>query len=770
MMKENSHGDEFKLTDTLIVLVLLTLGLVQLAFGGVFVWSYSRMTAALLGLAIITMLVRFVRLFIDAKPMALPGPVFLLPFVFLFLGFTQVIPLPPGLVGILSPERLLQVDQLAGIGAVDPHSWITLSIAPHTTWLWMARLASYITAFVLVVYSVRSRKRAIAIILVLAGFALFQIFYGSVQAYSHTPRIWWWVKDLHESFVSGTYFNRNHLAGFLEIVLPLWLGFTFWMVHLHAMRKLPKKVVEAAEKSRHRRRRVKADSPRYYSWRKIGLRQKLVSLASRLERQARPAACYTVGAVLFVGLLLTGSRGGILAFIASLIVMGVLMLFFKKFNVRVKALAVLVGFSLVLGLFIGMEQTMERFEQEEGLYHRIAISRSVLPTVGDYAVTGAGLGNFRQPYLAHSLPRYGGRIELIYAHNDWLQIAVEAGIPGMILSAAGFFALLFWGFRRWRRRHDIFILGVGLGLLAGIISLGLHSLTDFNMQIPANAMTFAIAIGLLAAVLTMRHTKNGLAPGFWEQGIIVQSRFNAMVLLLIGIVVAGVLLDKSMSHAIAENICATERNPMKRVTHPCGFDEVFKALDVDPADPSLWARLGAIYQEQQGQSRALRALHAKKAVKAYTESLVRQPVNGRSWLYLGESRLKLFVVTGDFTDLELAEEAFAVALQQRPNDAQLLSRLAEHRLWLARIMPPGPLSRNLKNDGIFFAKRSLQCWRWDWRQVVPMVLLYTQDPEDLKQIVPDHEDPGRKIVRYLEKRDIHFPPGTFAWEKEESGA
>ncbi|MFW5733585.1 MAG: O-antigen ligase family protein [Oceanidesulfovibrio sp.] len=755
----------FRLKDLVLVLIMLTLGMVQLAFGGIFIWGYARMAAVMLGLAILFMLIRMVRLFLYKEPLHLPPAVFLVPFLLMAFGFVQLAPLPQWLVGILSPERTRQFAELVRIGAVDPDSWLTLSVSPHATWLWLAKLASYLAAFFVFLYCLRGRRRVMAAVLVLVAFALFQIFYGSVQAYSHTPRIWWWVKDLHESFVSGTYFNRNHLAGFLEMVLPLWLGFTFWVIHLHSERRLPRKVVEATE-GRIKKQRVRATAPRPYAWHRESWRQKVIAYASRLERWARPAACYTVAAVLFVGLLLTGSRGGIIAFFLSLCIMGVHLLFFKKYSVATKALAVVVAIGLVLGLSIGLEQTLMRFESEEGLHHRIEISRSVLPLVGEYAATGAGLGNFKETYLAHSLPRYGGRFELIYAHNDWLQIAAEAGVPGLVLAAGGFILLLAWSFRIWRTRHDVFITSIGLGLITGLISIALHSFSDFNMQIPANALTLTIVTALLAAVLTMRHTKHGIVIDFWEQGLTVNNKAVAATLLGIGLVTAGLLLDKTMSHAIAENICATERNPMKRTVEPCGFESVFAALDINPSDPSVWAKLGAIYQSQNAQSRVLRSLHARKAAEVYTNALARDPVNGRYWLYLGESHLKNFIVQGDFQDMAEAEQAFVQALRLRPNDARLLSRLAEHRLWLATLMPEGPMRAKLRQDGIVFARRSLESWRWDWREVVPMVVRYTQDPEELKHIVPKHEVPGRKVVSYLEKMDISFPPGTFSWDIE----
>src|SRR5262249_27559014 len=88
-------------------------------------------------------------------------------------------------------------------------------------------------------------------------------------------------------------------------------------------------------------------------------------------------------------------------------------------------------------------------------------------------------------------------------HNDYLNALTDWGIIGFVLVASAWVFLVLGVFKTWRRIRGPGDLGGGnsnkLGLLLGA-SLGLlailfHSVVDFNMNIPANAI---VAISLMA--------------------------------------------------------------------------------------------------------------------------------------------------------------------------------------------------------------------------------------------------------------------------------
>jgi len=83
-----------------------------------------------------------------------------------------------------------------------------------------------------------------------------------------------------------------------------------------------------------------------------------------------------------------------------------------------------------------------------------------------------------------------------HAHNDFLQILIETGVIGFLS-----FAALLWGVLRkavgeldiWQ--DDAFS-NLSVGAMLGIVGLLVHSFTDFNLQIPANALLFFALCGI----------------------------------------------------------------------------------------------------------------------------------------------------------------------------------------------------------------------------------------------------------------------------------
>jgi hypothetical protein len=106
--------------------------------------------------------------------------------------------------------------------------------------------------------------------------------------------------------------------------------------------------------------------------------------------------------------------------------------------------------------------------------------------------------------------RIDDRLQLLFAHNDYLQFAAENGIvAGVCLAAAGIWLVVIVA-ARWRRRRYNFARGVGLGALLGIVAILIHGLTDFNLQITANAIYF---VGLCALALNV--TGGARRPSDW---------------------------------------------------------------------------------------------------------------------------------------------------------------------------------------------------------------------------------------------------------------
>jgi O-antigen ligase len=87
-----------------------------------------------------------------------------------------------------------------------------------------------------------------------------------------------------------------------------------------------------------------------------------------------------------------------------------------------------------------------------------------------------------------------------HAHNDYLEIANDLGIPAAILLFGSIVMLFVRLARKTASAEARFERVVTLGCMGSIAAILLHSLTDFNLYIPANALLFSLVLGLASAM------------------------------------------------------------------------------------------------------------------------------------------------------------------------------------------------------------------------------------------------------------------------------
>jgi O-antigen ligase len=121
--------------------------------------------------------------------------------------------------------------------------------------------------------------------------------------------------------------------------------------------------------------------------------------------------------------------------------------------------------------------------------------------IREHPSSGVGLGAYPLAYTRYDSSSGLQRVE--QAHNDYLQITADAGIPGGLLAILFLFFLFTRGLRatqtRDRRRRAMII-----GALIGCFSIAVHSFVDFNLQVTANAQIFLA----LAAIATLERNNS----------------------------------------------------------------------------------------------------------------------------------------------------------------------------------------------------------------------------------------------------------------------
>lgn len=260
---------------------------------------------------------------------------------------------------------------------------------------------------------------------------------------------------------SGTLINRNHFAGLLEMLIPVAFGLAYCS-------------------------------------------------ARRFGDFARPYLFLLGGAFMGLGLLFSLSRMGIFSFLATVVFLAA-MLQLRKSQQR---MAVALGFGL-MGLvlagaaWIGFDSIVQRYSElvrEDALFRegRIQIYRDTLRMIAG-TPGGVGTGNFQDRFRTYQTFRPDLLVD--HAHNDYLETAAEWGLP----IAAAFWSFLIFvvirGVRLFITVESPEQRGILLACTGAIFSILVHSLADFNLQIPSNAMLFFTFVGISMALPLSAETK-----------------------------------------------------------------------------------------------------------------------------------------------------------------------------------------------------------------------------------------------------------------------
>ena len=159
--------------------------------------------------------------------------------VFLVTAVFQLIPLPPSFLKTVSPGTfdLYQGVSSGGLPELGAGGWQTLSLSPHFS---LSELVKYIFYFLfgyLVFTYVRGKKQLEIFILVMILSAVFQSFYGLIELFGGTQRIFGYEKVHYLGSATGTYICRNHFSGLLEMIFPLSIGYLLAKANFFSMKK-----------------------------------------------------------------------------------------------------------------------------------------------------------------------------------------------------------------------------------------------------------------------------------------------------------------------------------------------------------------------------------------------------------------------------------------------------------------------------------------------------------------------------------------------------
>ncbi len=112
-------------------------------------------------------------------------------------------------------------------------------------------------------------------------------------------------------------------------------------------------------------------------------------------------------------------------------------------------------------------------------------------------VNGRGAGAYPTAYPIYSTREKMAPVN--QAHNDYLQLLADGGLLGAIIALWFIFLVARDTLRASRHRNPL-MAATALGSAGGLFALMVHSLFDFNLQIPSNALLFLVLTSVVSRI------------------------------------------------------------------------------------------------------------------------------------------------------------------------------------------------------------------------------------------------------------------------------
>jgi O-antigen ligase len=365
------------------------------------------------------------------------------------------------------------VQNIANFPGVDCHPfWLDVQLAlrekpqcsasltPGAAVETLLRLGSYASTFWLALQFGRERKRAHQIMATMAIAGMVYAIYGLVIHLGGFEQVLLAERATTRQDLSATLVNRNSYATLASLGLLCAVG--LYQVTL----------------------------TRAFAARRRG-RDRLAFILQQAFKQGAPQlACILI---MLTALFLTHSRGGITSGLVGIFcVIYLSNVAARQNNWLARLLALTLPVCLIAVYLLSGEGWHQRlmgtdFEHEG----RLVMYSQVWEAIQAAPFAGHGAGGFSQifPMFANEFTSHWDK-----AHNDWLEMLFELGWPAALLwfgTLAGFAMRCLVGV--FRRHRDQTYPGIGF---SACVVVGLHSLVDFSLQIPAVALTFSMLLGV----------------------------------------------------------------------------------------------------------------------------------------------------------------------------------------------------------------------------------------------------------------------------------
>ena len=423
----------------------------------------ARGAVALFSLAIIEITAGFIISYwliemIIKKRLSFIKARFLIPAVLFFgLIFFQLLPLPLGFLKIISPKTAALYAYLMPQGSTK--TFFSLSVYPYVTISELLKMVAYFGIFVFIINKIETKGQCDLILNTIIALGTGISIFAFIQRYALLQQ----AASVTSAY--GPFFNRNNFAGYINMVIPLAMGYFL------------------CEKS--------------------------------LNKKTVYGFCI---AIMSLALFLSLSRAGILVYIFGLI----FILLFSRANdvlkeksgiITIWIIMVILSILFFVDIKIVWESLSSLLKKETLVILGHGYSWGDIVRIWkDFPVFGTGLGTFVNMSGMYKSTAYQSLF--VYAHNDCLQLLSETGLLGGGLIFLFFMQYFRSLFKAWFKRRDTYAVCMVFGATASLSVMLAYSFLDFNLHIPANALLFFVIMGLACRIVSTQFIqKNEVCPG-----------------------------------------------------------------------------------------------------------------------------------------------------------------------------------------------------------------------------------------------------------------
>ncbi|HYO25718.1 MAG TPA: O-antigen ligase family protein [Lacipirellulaceae bacterium] len=401
---------------------------------------------------------------------------------FAALVAVQLLPLPAGVTGALSPAAVATRADLLAPAALPPQ--IELSMYPHATAHMLRIVLVGLAVFFATFNAIRTPEQVKRLLLIVFAIGCAEAALALLQIVGGAEGLYWTVDVGVQRPTSGSFVNYSNFSQFMN--LSIGAGLALLLVRMHE-EQTPLRFTTV--------------DPRAGSYGTL--------------RTLAPISVANHG-ILLAGLILAAiavlaslSRNGAISLVVAGLAMGAALFARGILSRRGWVLAVLpLGILAVLLLF-GFDMIYERLAtlgQKDALQGRWTMTAGALRAWKDFPLVGVGLGCHEfvfskyDPTVAASLAAH--------VDNDYAELLEETGLLG-VGAVAWFLAILGIGVFRLCRQGATPLAAAGFGALFALVAVMVHSASDFGQRIPA---VFCLTAVTSAVVLRVRILDAPSAP------------------------------------------------------------------------------------------------------------------------------------------------------------------------------------------------------------------------------------------------------------------